>query len=114
MHIALGTHVAVSPDVSTKLDKALTREVTVGGKPFVVTISPEGIKLVGKGRRKGLELAWEELTSGDAALATALNASIAQRLVLEPSLKNDPSTRRSSRTSHRKHPEGANHGRRSN
>ena len=71
--------------MATKLEKALKREISIGGKPFVVTLSPDGIKLVGKGRRKGLELSWEALTSGDAALATALNASIAQRVVLEPS-----------------------------
>lgn len=76
--------------MATKLDKTLKREISIHGKPFVVSISPEGLKLVGKGRRKGLELTWEALTSGDAALATALNASIAQRLVLEPSATNQP------------------------
>ena len=64
--------------MATKLDKTLKREVSIRGKPFVVTISPNGLKLVGKGRRRGLELAWEDLVSGDAALATALNASVAQ------------------------------------
>ena len=70
--------------MATKLDKTLKREITVRGKPFVVSVSPEGLKLVGKGRRKGLELSWEDLASGEAALATALNASVAQGLVLEP------------------------------
>jgi hypothetical protein len=32
---------------------------------------------VPKGRRKGYELAWSALVSGEAALATALNASLA-------------------------------------
>ena len=80
--------------MATKLEKALKREISIGGKPFVVTLTPEGMKLVGKGRRKGLELAWEDLTSGDAALATALNASVAQRLVLEPSASNPRRGRR--------------------
>jgi len=31
-----------------------------------------------KGRRKGQELAWKDLVSGDAALAVALNATLAQ------------------------------------
>jgi hypothetical protein len=31
-----------------------------------------------KGRRKGLELAWNDLVTGEAALATALNASLGQ------------------------------------
>jgi hypothetical protein len=73
--------------MATKLDKTLKRELSIRGKPFVVSLSPEGLKLVGKGRRKGLELSWEDLISGDAALATALNASVAQRLVLEPAAK---------------------------
>lgn len=74
--------------MATKLEKALKREISIGGKPFVVTFTPDGLKLVGKGRRKGLELSWDDLVSGDAALATALNASVAQRLVLEPSASN--------------------------
>ena len=80
--------------MATKLEKVLKREISIGGKPFVVTLSPGGMKLVGKGRRKGLELSWEDLTSGDAALATALNASVAQRLVLEPSASNPTRRRR--------------------
>jgi hypothetical protein len=32
---------------------------------------------VEKGRRKGIELAWSALVSGDAALASALQASVA-------------------------------------
>ena len=34
------------------------------------------LKLVPKGKRNGLELSWQALASGDAALATALNASL--------------------------------------
>lgn len=74
--------------MATKLDKPLRREIAIGGKAFVVTISPEGFKLVGKGRRKGLEIRWEDLVSGDAALATALQASITGDARLEPSKKN--------------------------
>ena len=80
--------------MATRLEKALKREISIDGKPFVVTLSPEGLKLVGKGRRKGLELSWDDLVSGDAALATALNASVAQRLVLEPSRTNAKKRRR--------------------
>jgi hypothetical protein len=61
----------------TSLDKPLKREIKVKGKPFVVTLSPEGLKVTAKGRRKGLELAWVDLLSGDAAMAAALNASLA-------------------------------------
>jgi len=61
----------------TKLEKPLKREIDIKGKPFVVTLSLDGIRLTAKGRRKGLDLAWKDLVSGEAALATALNASLA-------------------------------------
>jgi hypothetical protein len=62
--------------MTTKLDKPLRRELEINGKPFVLTISPDGLKLVPKGKRKGHELAWAALVSGEAALAVALNASL--------------------------------------
>jgi hypothetical protein len=62
--------------MATKLERPLKREIEVEGKPYMLTISPQGMKLVPKGRRKGLEIAWKDLVSGDAALATALNASL--------------------------------------
>ncbi|EGD21062.1 hypothetical protein XHV734_4392 [Xanthomonas hortorum pv. vitians] len=39
-------------------------------------IDPQGLKLVEKGKRKGVVLRWDELVSGDAALARALQASL--------------------------------------
>ncbi|HEU4921981.1 MAG TPA: hypothetical protein VFT23_02780 [Burkholderiales bacterium] len=62
--------------MATKLEKPLKREIEIEGKPYMLTISPQGMKLVPKGRRKGHEIAWKDLVSGDAALATALNASL--------------------------------------
>jgi hypothetical protein len=62
--------------MATKLDKQLKREIDVDGKPYMLTISPEGLKLTEKGKRKGQELAWKDLVNGQAALATALNASV--------------------------------------
>ena len=62
--------------MATKLDKPLKREIQVEGKPYTLTVSPEGLKLVPKGRRKGQELSWTALVSGEAALAAALNASL--------------------------------------
>jgi hypothetical protein len=62
--------------MATKLEKPLKREVMIGEQAYMLTISPEGLKLVVKGKRNGLELAWQALVSGDAALATALNASV--------------------------------------
>ncbi len=62
--------------MATRLDKTLKREVSIDGRAFVVAISPEGVKLTLKGRRKGQELRWSDLISGEAALAVALNASV--------------------------------------
>jgi len=62
--------------MATRLGKPLKRELEVDGKPYMLTITPDGFKLVEKGRRKGLELAWKEVVSGDARLAAALNASL--------------------------------------
>ena len=38
--------------MTTKLDRPLKRELMIMGHAYVVTISPEGIKLVLKGKRK--------------------------------------------------------------
>ena len=66
----------------TRLDTALRREITADGRPFTVTLTPQGIKIVPKGKRNGIELAWTDLVNGEAALATALNASLAKLPVL--------------------------------
>jgi len=64
--------------MATKLDKQLKREIDVDGKPYMLTISPEGLKLTEKGKRKGQELAWKDLVGGQAARPTALSASLEQ------------------------------------
>ncbi len=64
--------------MTTKLDSPLKRELSLQGKLYTLTISPVGLNLAPKGRRKGYELAWVDMVSGDAALATALNASLAR------------------------------------
>jgi hypothetical protein len=63
----------------TPLDKPLRREVAIGDGTYTLTIDPQGLRLVPKGKRKGLELAWEDLVNGDAALAKALQASVEGR-----------------------------------
>ncbi|HEX8848517.1 MAG TPA: hypothetical protein VF761_03200 [Gemmatimonadaceae bacterium] len=62
--------------MATKLDKAIRRELDHGGKLYTVTISPEGIKVVEKGKRKGHELPWSAIISGDAALTQDLKISL--------------------------------------
>ena len=64
--------------MATKLDKVLKRELDVNGEPYILTLSPEGLKLVPKGKRNGHELAWSDLVSGQAALAATLQASLAK------------------------------------
>ena len=64
--------------MTTKLDKSLKREVEINGEPYTLTLSPEGLKLVPKGKRTGHEIAWKDLVGGQAALAAALNNSIDQ------------------------------------
>lgn len=63
--------------MTTKLVEPLKREIEINGVPYTLTITPRGLSLVVKGRRKGYELEWSALVSGDAALAAALNASLA-------------------------------------
>ena len=59
-----------------KLDKTIKRELEVAGEPYTVTISPEGVKITPKGHRKGHEITWQALLSGDAELTQALKISL--------------------------------------
>jgi hypothetical protein len=63
----------------TPLDKPLRREVKVGKDAFTLTIDADGLKFVPKGKRKGFEMTWASLANGDAAIATALQASLQSR-----------------------------------
>jgi hypothetical protein len=71
---------ATATIVTTPLQGPLKREITIDGEPYTLTITPEGMNLALKGRRKGFEMHWRDLVSGEAALATALNASLTARL----------------------------------
>ena len=64
--------------MATRLEKTLKRELDIDGKLYTLTLDGKGLKLVPKGRRKGQEIAWKALVEGEAALAVALNASLAQ------------------------------------
>jgi hypothetical protein len=57
--------------MATKLNKLLKREIDVDGKPYMVTLSPEGVKLTEKGKRLGREHSWELLGGDGAATATS-------------------------------------------
>ena len=62
--------------MTTKLDGTLKRELMIGRTVYTLTLSQAGFTLALKGRRKGLDILWADLVSGQAALATALNASL--------------------------------------
>ena len=50
--------------MATKLSKVLKREIEVDGKPYMVALSPEGVKLTEKGKRLGREHSWKQLLGG--------------------------------------------------
>jgi hypothetical protein len=77
--------------VTTRLDGVLKRELSIGGDAYTLTLSEEGFTLTLKGRRKGLDVRWADLVSGEAALATALNASLTANI--QP-LDKKPATKR--------------------
>ena len=66
--------------MTTKLEGPLKRELDIAGTLYTLTITPEGMTLVLKGKRNGFALEWAALVSGEAALATALNASLTANL----------------------------------
>lgn len=62
--------------MATPLTKPIKRELDLDGKLYTVTISPDGVKVVEKGRRRGQELSWQSIVSGDAALTQDLRISL--------------------------------------
>ena len=50
--------------MATKLDKTIKREIEMEGQAYMVTISPDGVKLTQKGFRKGREMTWRGLWAG--------------------------------------------------
>ena len=44
--------------MTTRLDKPIKRELEHDGVLYTVTIAPDGIRVVEKGKRKGREVSW--------------------------------------------------------
>ena len=65
--------------MTTRLDGPLRRELDIKGETYTLSLDPDGLRLVLKGKRKGLELRWADVVSGDAALAAALQGSLASK-----------------------------------
>lgn len=47
--------------MATKLEKTIKREIDIDGQLYMVTISPEGVKITQKGFRKGPEMTWRQI-----------------------------------------------------
>ncbi|GAC1648639.1 MAG: hypothetical protein NVS4B3_04510 [Gemmatimonadaceae bacterium] len=62
--------------MTTPLEKPIKRELALDGKRYTITISPNGLKVVEKGKRKGYEISWQMIVSGDADLTRDLKASL--------------------------------------
>jgi len=62
--------------MTTPLEKPVRRAVLINGEPYVVTIEQDGLRLVRKGHRKGIEVAWEQILGGEVALAAQLAGSL--------------------------------------
>jgi hypothetical protein len=60
----------------TPLDKSLKRALKVNGRDYVITLTPDALKVTAKGHRIGVDLKWADLISGESALAVALHASL--------------------------------------
>jgi hypothetical protein len=77
--------------VATPLDKPLKRELEIDGKSYMLTLTPDGVKITEKGRRLGREMSWRDLLSGDAQLASQLLQSVS---AVEPKSTAEKATRK--------------------
>lgn len=62
--------------MATKLDKSIKRELEHAGKTYTITIAPDGVKVVEKGKRNGPHVSWASIINGDAALSENLKISV--------------------------------------
>jgi hypothetical protein len=81
--------------MTTPLHSTLKRALTIDGRDYVVTLTEATLKITLKGKRNGVELAWGQLVSGEAALAVALHASVGAFAAKEekPSIKKRPTAK---------------------
>ena len=62
--------------MAVKLEKTIKRELAMDGRSYTIAIAPEGLKVTEKGKRKGREISWRSIISGDAQLAEDLKISL--------------------------------------
>ena len=70
--------------MAPRLSEPIKREVELDGQLYTVTLGPEGVHIAPKGKRKGHELSWRDLASGDAELNRDLVRSLAKHPRTEP------------------------------
>jgi hypothetical protein len=63
-----------------RLTEPIKREIELDGHPYTITIGPSGIHIAPKGKRKGHELSWRSLVSGEAELNRDLVRSLAAKV----------------------------------
>lgn len=63
--------------MATKLDKTIKREIEMDGQAYMVTISPDGVKLTQKGFRKGREMTWKGLWAGGSEESAGSSSGLA-------------------------------------
>ena len=52
------------------------RELELDGRAYTIAMGPEGVKVTEKGKRRGREISWRAIISGDAQLAEELKTSL--------------------------------------
>ena len=57
-------------------DLEMRINLRIRGKPYALTVTRGGFKLVSKGKRKGVEMPWAAFIEDDAVLYSELQASI--------------------------------------
>ncbi len=65
--------------MAPRLTEPIKREVELDGQLYTVTLGPEGVHIAPKGKRKGHELTWRDLASGDAELNRDLVRSLTKQ-----------------------------------
>ena len=55
--------------MAAKLAEPLRRKLELKGQAYTLTVTGEGFTLVANGKRKGVQMPWADVVSGDAALA---------------------------------------------
>lgn len=55
----------------TPLDKPLRRQIDIEGQAYTVVLDAEGVKIVKKAHRNGIELRWADLIRDNTSESTA-------------------------------------------